>query len=95
MVVVSLVDERVLLVRDAWDVSSCFAVVVVAGPVAPTCVRDCRVEMSRRWRAIWTLILAHWQRRQPTQMRIAPTIAAAVIRPAYKGFIGIVDARAI
>ena len=39
--------------------------------------------------------MAHWQRRQPTQMRIAPTIAAAVIRPAYKGFIGIVDARAI
>ena len=34
--------------------------------------------------------MARWQRRQPTQMRIAPTIAAAVIRPAYKGFIGIV-----
>ena len=57
--IVSFVDERVLLVRDAWDVSSCFAVVVVAGPVAPTCAREGRVdgvqiEMSRRklrWRA--------------------------------------------
>ena len=87
VVVVLLVDERVLLVRDAGDVSSCFAVVVVAGPVAPTCAREVAsmasmAEMSRQWRVNWTLIMAHWQRRQPTQMRIAPTIAAAVIRPA-------------
>ena len=44
VVVVLLVDERVLLVRDAGDVSSCFTVVVVAGPVAPTCVREGRVD---------------------------------------------------
>ena len=55
--VVSLVDKRVLLVRDAWDVSSCFTIVVVAGPVAPTCAREGRVdgvqtEMPHRWRAI-------------------------------------------
>ena len=35
VVVVSFVDERVLFVRDAWDISARFAVVEVAGPVAP------------------------------------------------------------
>ena len=44
VVVVSLVDERVLLVRDAWDVSSRFTIVVVVGPVAPTCAREGRVD---------------------------------------------------
>ena len=48
--VVSLVDKRVLLVRDAWDVSSCFTIVVVAGPVAPTCAREGRVDGGLRYR---------------------------------------------